>query len=90
MALPAGIETTMRRYDLEKPLDTVELGSNTRSSSMLVRHRMPAAHDAYSFLTLEKGLYCSSPELCLVQLCGTLDLVDAARLLSWMGGGYGI
>lgn len=42
------------------------------------------------FVELESGVFASSPELCLIQLCDELDVVDSVRLLGWMAGTYSL
>lgn len=99
-SLPAGfsscggqaeIECLCRSYYLQEPVQVLSReAASRRARGVLERHRFNPSTMAQGFVELEPGVCASSPELCFIQLCDDLDLVDATRLLGWMAGTYSI
>ncbi len=99
-SLPAGfissagaaqIECLQRAYGLRKPIQTLSCAAaSRRGRGALERHRFNPASMAQGFIELEPAVFASSPELCFIQLCNELDIVDAMRLLGWMAGTYSL
>lgn len=99
-SLPAGfvsnagaaqIERLQRAYGLREPIQTLSCAAAShRGRGALERHRFNPVSMAQGFIELEPAVFASSPELCFIQLCNELDIVDAIRLLGWMAGTYSL
>ena len=99
-SLPAGfsssanmleLERLQRAYYLQEPINALSCESASRRGRKgLERRRFNPANMVQGFIELEPRVFASSPELCFIQLCDELDIVDAARLLGWMAGTYSL
>lgn len=91
LASMADIERLQRTYHLQEPVQTLSCeAANRRACRSLDRHRFNPATMARGFIELEPGVFSSCPELCFIQLCHSLDIVDSTRLLNWMSGTYSL
>ena len=99
-SLPAGfnssasmleVERLQHAYCLQEPIEALSRETASRRGRKgLERRRFNPANMAQGFIELEPGVFASSPELCFIQLCDELDVVDAVRLLGWMAGTYSL
>ncbi len=87
----ADLECLRRVYDLAEPVHALSCeAASRRARGPLERHRFNPSTMSQGFIELEPRIFASSPELCFIQLCRDLDIVDAIRLLSWMAGTYSL
>lgn len=76
------IECLQHAYGLHEPIQTLSCAAaSRRGHGALERHRFNPASMAQGFIELEPAVFASSPELCFIQLCNELDIVNAMRLL---------
>lgn len=87
----AEIECLQRAYGLQEPIQALSCeAASRRERGRLERRRFNPTCMTQGFVELEPGVFASSPELCFIQLCDELDVVDAVRLLGWMAGTYSL
>lgn len=87
----AEIECLQRAYGLQEPIQALSCETaSRRGRGRLERRRFNPTCMTQGFVELEPGVFASSPELCFIQLCDELDVVDAVRLLGWMAGTYSL